>query len=545
MRTAALLGAASLVALGGCVLVYHPGDYTVGGGGAGGTTSGSTTASGTTTTGGTTSSSSSTTTTPPRPQCWNADAESDCAGVPAGERWPAGAVASGVFHAVSLGLDGYVDLAGTASGTLVLQATNMELAYDAGTGNDYMARLDDEGNAEFHGGTGSLGEMRGVTYNKGLMGLRTEAASDGGRYINVVTPETETATTSAAAFRIGTGQPTCKAAAAGVVNGNGASVALGVGVFGGDSSFGHIFCGAQDSSTASTLHGGIFVFSHDTMGKPPRCEGSRYYGNAAGGTSRVNAVTRNGTAVFVGGTYEVGPPELPFQAELPSTMPTNAKNGFVAVFDSTSLGSTRAYAFDARSDGAETTVEAVHVVEETRVYVAGEFHGSVLFDARGDPQTTSNDGLDTNAFLVRLDYDHTDKTLTFAWARFLGGAAGRKRRALALAGGTGDGSMDALYLAGTTDGELNPRLDGTGAPMWAGGGMYLLRIDAPVAPNTAPSTRWAQRFGDGTDDTDEVHLAADATRLVLAGGRTRAIDFGNGPQAGTGLQVPFVALFTP
>jgi hypothetical protein len=554
MRRAALFGAASLGALGGCVLIYHPGDYAVGGGGTGGTASTSTTSTGRTGgggTGGTTSATSTTSTTTgsPDPQCWNANgAESNCAGTPTWERWPALPGASGVFHAVSLEGDEHVDVAGAASGTLSIElANNNVVPYgtDAGGAYDFMARLDGAGKAESYGGSGAAGEARGVGFPSVLSGVGTRSSNAQGTLIQALIAKTPT---GAAAYEIWTGQPTCKATAVGMVYGDPASpsAAIGVGMFAPESGAGEIFCAGQTSSTFSTVLGGIFIFSYDAAATTFKCGASRFYGNAAGGSTAVNAVARSGGAVFVGGTYAGVAPDL---GVLPALTPagSSAKNGFVAGFSATSLGATVAYAFEARSSAAQVTVEAVHVVADTRVYVAGEFRGSVQFDAGGFPLSSGNNGKDTDAFLVRLDHDATNKALTFAWAKaaFVGGAPGTNRRALALAGDTAANANDALYLAGTTEGELHPELDGTPASTCTGGGMYLLRIDAPADATTAPSTSWAQCFGNGTDDTDEVHLAADGTFVVLAGGRTRAIDFGKGMQAGTGVQVPFVALFKP
>lgn len=156
-----------------------------------------------------------------------------------------------------------------------------------------------------------------------------------------------------------------------------------------------------------------------------------------------------------------------------------------------------------------------------RLYLAGSLRGTATLGEKTLSSTVPNE---EDVLVMAVDGSVTAKGKV-AWAHRFGGTAGFKRA-------TGIGTVaqsgkDDLFLAGLAAGAMSVEPDGDTGVLCPLGGVFLLKLvgEAPL---------WGDCFGKGgVDNIDIVRLANSGQRVVLAGARTLAIDFGNGSLEGT------------
>jgi hypothetical protein len=193
--------------------------------------------------------------------------------------------------------------------------------------------------------------------------------------------------------------------------------------------------------------------------------------------------------------------------------------------------------------GAAATAQALSV-RGHRLYVAGGFTNSLDGFGSGVPALVAG-GSGEDAFVARLDLD---KGGAADWAVRIGGTGDASegapmRRAFAVAASVVN-PAGAVFVAGTSNSPMTATLGGSDGALCQGvlqGGIFLLRIDDDGAK---PTARWGACFGEGGGTGDEVRLAATDGRVILAGKRSGAIDFGSIRHDGNEVTpVGFIAAF--
>jgi hypothetical protein len=544
MRPRAVLGASLIGTLGGsCVLVYHPGDYTIasssataaGGGGqattsgsGGRTTSSGSGAGGTGGTGGQTATSTSTgdagggvpTICDDIPS-----AGSDCLR-PVWQWTPVGA--SGEVDSVALhgtqgaqGVDTF--LAGQFAGTLAGQGSGDAgvLARDGGTFG-FVAWMDMQGATRLLDAPTEASMMNGIVPRAGSYVAVGDMAGQAALFTTSAGALAKRALAQAADGSGGLGH-------AAAILGDVGDISHVVGTLRGSPDGGSLYCGVQPAGTwpqNDSLYA-LQLRPDDVCAKEAMVDLPL--------TTRLSSASlaqARGLAVL-GGTY-VGTAVPDFAWVDPATC--SATCGFVAGLSVKGLA-VKPWAISADA-GSFSSVHAVAVGGGGDiVYALGTFAGNVSFAGGAFKLSSVNNS--TDSFLVRISLV-TGPQVTGVWQ--FGGSHTDSFHALAV---VSRGAADTVFLGGPTWGQLSavPLSFGSGPQVCAdpglGGGIVVLRMEIGAIGD--PIVRWAQCLGTtGENGTDLVQLASDGTYLAVAGARHGGIGLGQGTQT---LDGPFAALF--
>ena len=535
---AALLGAAML---GGCFLVYHPGDYVTGSGGAGGTptTSGSTlTLSGTGGSALEAGPDAEPDAGPPR-SCESPSTDPPCVGKTLWTAWPCAkdtgatgrALAVAVQQVANQGV--VVDVAGAFTGGLELAGVDggPTGAVDAHAETGFFAQIDQGGSALLLMVPKGLGDLRSVApyQETGLAALGrrvTDAGSDGLlEYVPQGSPPSPTQ------VQIGTAAQLLSYGAAVAVDD---TTIYAAGVLGGPFN-GNYYCGSAAGSmtlSANSLFAAAFLA---TPLLPHSCKPVSYASSVAGaaaGRAWPTALVLHDTELLMLGTYQGMPPTFPGLTQDSGNLPY----GFLGAITKATMAAKWGLTLTNTGGTAPLEVHAAALAGH-RLYVAGSFTGTL--DIGGTaivaPPDTKVDG-----FLACIDLAQLNPELL--WLVDLGGSAPGNRRITGVAA-VAAGATDVVYVAGTA--AVPVSFPGLANPACQDGGMFLARLEAGAAGKAGAQTRWVQCYGPAGGDSDVVRVAASDTAtgtwLALAGARTGTIDLGKGIEGST-LQVPFAAL---
>jgi hypothetical protein len=534
-----------LAALGGsCVLIYHPGDYATGGGGHGGTasttsgeaghattsTSGSThTPSGT---GGTGTGGSGADAGPPR-VCEDLNAMPACLDRAQWTVWPCKSdnTAHGSARAVALPSIGNVvsvAVAGSFRGGITLLGSH-GTAVGAGSVADetgFVAQIGLDGAGLALGVPNFPGRLRAVSaYRQAEVAALGRMAMTTGHDDGVLALLQANVDPSLSVYPMS--EDGAQSEGHALVSDGTRLYAAG---WFGAATAGSFHCGNAEGSS-NVPHGSLMVTMVATDGSSlPTCTPHTYPG---GGDSTVtaSALALHGTKLVVAGTYQGSAPGIPGL-----TITSNATTtGFLAGINVTTMAAGWGLTIQNLIAAVPLQVESA-VVAGDRLYVAGTFGGAIDF---GGGVTLSSTGT-TDGFLACYDLtpDSSANPASILWAVRLGGIASGKSQATGVAAIAG--TPDAVYLTGVT--EVAMSLPGTSATVCANGGIFVARLDGDAK---GAETRWAQCFGRNGASADTVRIAVDDTHLVLAGGRTGFIQFGDSAASVEGgpAQIPFVAMF--
>ncbi len=240
-----------------------------------------------------------------------------------------------------------------------------------------------------------------------------------------------------------------------------------------------------------------------------------------------NAVVPDGSGgVYLGGSYA---DSATFGAT--TLTASGLSEAFVARVDATGHF---AWARSTSGGGASSAeVRGIAVDPSGRVVLAGDYAGTVRFDAAGTTALTSAGGRDVAVWVV-------DASGSLAWARGFGGPDFDQADAVAV-----DASGD-IYATGAFTGTVDFNPGGTPDLLSAGGGTDVFVLK--VAPGG--TTTWAGSFaGSGASSRGE-GIGVDATgRVAVAGWFGGRVNFdpAGGPAslASAGAEDAFVALLDP
>jgi hypothetical protein len=221
-----------------------------------------------------------------------------------------------------------------------------------------------------------------------------------------------------------------------------------------------------------------------------------------------------GGAVFVGGLYNGA---FDFGSGVIQPDFVNANGGFLVALDAAG-NFVWETAFGA--DSYDQFLEDVRIHSDGDVVVAGSFEGG--FDAFG---LTASAGSYSNVFVAKLSSDGT----TPRWARWMDGEYSYRPEVAELP----DGDVVVAF-------DLQGELDVAGHSFSDDGlGVVLVRL---AAADGVP--KWATQIG-GNGDQRVYGVAADDSRLLVAGTFDALIDFGSGKVVATGNSDHFVASIDP
>ena len=246
-----------------------------------------------------------------------------------------------------------------------------------------------------------------------------------------------------------------------------------------------------------------------------------------------SAVKPVGIAVDIVGTSYValwfsGSISVPGVGLYTTSLATDYATVLVSLLSSGSVSSAKMYA---ATNGNESLTATAMAMSESqgRIYIVGSLKG--LFQD-GSSVTATTPG-DTDAIVLALGLDGSVQ-----WAKRIGGSAVQYATSIAIA-------PDGLYVSGITLGALSNATDSATDALCIGDKKcaFLMRLDWE---GNAVST---QAFGKDEPTGDAaLHVAADKDQLVLVGGWSEAINFGNDLLPSTGAlpnQDVVVARFSP
>lgn len=544
MSRHALLAAGAMGLIGGsCILVYHPGDYTTGtgGGGHGGTGSGAT---GSTTTSGTGTGSTT------------SDAGSQglrvCNAVPDGGsgdclalkfvRWigQPSKIATSEIAGVALS-DAHIGVVGNFQGTVTASFDGLDHTITStgalAAASGFLELFDRSGAPVAIATTTGRGKMFAAAPLDASTWIATGADAPSSAYgdsLVVAELATGSATFSSTAHIH---------SAPSLLGTRGTALALGeggivytFGVLQGNTNSTAALCeGATESGWTWPPTTALLAGSFATAQGIVTCGGSEIYPTT--GDLSVTSVTSvpSAESLVTSGWFEGAPPK---NLGLP-TAGFTGRSGFVLGWPTMPGGNVWAAGFLSSGAGSSVTITST-TFAAPYVYVSGWFHGALAWQ---DVSTSADRKEDADgqedAFLARIRIPAEDAGgigVDKLWHFHTGPNANCRATAVAA---SPDGQ--ALYVAGTANAPLNPRVDGVvdRSVCGADGGIFVLKL---AVDDEGVVTELAQCFGPSTQGSFDVRLAVDAQDLVLAGTRVSAIDFGNGP-TNPGKPAGFVAVF--
>jgi hypothetical protein len=501
MRTIVALAGASLAALGGCILVYNPGDYHVGAGGAGG----GATASGTTSTG--TTGGHGTGGTGGAMIC--KDAGSPMAGGCTHQAaWALSGTPESVIHAVTLNSQDDIGVAGYYTGAFSF--AQQQLGNSAGntsTHQPFIARISNDATQTVLANEPHMAAVGGDTYSLSLNS--TDLAT-----VTVLSPTNlyvrrEGSLSWTTTLSNGGQNPLTVLLSSGIV-----IMATNVSV--GSS----VKCQNMAAPIAYSAHA-ILVERLDDTGN---CTWGRVFDATANITPAALTEDGNGNVVLAG-NYTTTITDLGGGQMIQGG---SGPGAFLVGLDAISGVVSWAKGFSGQDPGSSVKVSAMALgTNSGRLYLSGAIKGKTTLGSVPDAPGTS-------ALVMGIE-----GMGTVAWAEWFGNASDTSGARQATGIGAASTSMEEdIYVAGTTTGALFDKPGGAGghARCAAGGGLFLLKLDKQGTPV------WGDCFGAGYK-AGEVHVAASASSLVLAGAWDTNIDFGLGLIPAGMQRAAFVARF--